>query len=85
MSLNGRIQQWCQNKTPKISMRYLSELTGVSYGQIKELNLRPENKTTVDVIDRLYVGTRKYWPNDPLTPDIYLDYELFKIDENPKD
>ena len=85
MSLHGRIEKYCKSLVPRISMRYLSEITGASYSQIKELNLHPDRNTTVEVINKLYVGTKKVFPNNPLTPDLYLDYELFKIDEDSED
>lgn len=80
MSKKGKILEYCNRK--HISLNGLAKITGASYSLLRGLSTHPEKNITLDTANKLYVGTLKMYPNDPLTPDIYSDLELFQFDED---
>lgn len=72
--MNGKIVEYCaENNT---TMSELSRLSGVSRMHLYLINRKPQTNTTVHTIESLYKASKSLGRD--LTPDMYLDYEVFK-------
>lgn len=76
MQEQGTIKSYC--KENNISVRDFCKIVDMSEPFIYDLAKDPKINISIKKIQQIYNKTKESFPDNPLTPDMYLDYDVIK-------